>query len=93
MRILKQAIIFSLIIHILFLIGLYSYYKYLLYKLSQESGFFPESGAISLWISFDGFFSNNIRIEILCWLPVTFVVFTLLFISIKSIWTFVRRKG
>lgn len=88
MKTLKQAIIFSLVIHTLTLIGLYSYYKYLLYKISQDFG---ESGTPSLWISFDGFFSDNIRIELLCWLPITFVVFTVLFIGIKSIWNLVRK--
>ena len=88
MKPLRQAIIFSLVIHILFLIGLFTYYKYLLYKLSQEFG---ESGTTSLWISFDGFFSDNIKIEMLCWFPITFVILTASFLGIKSIWNLVRK--
>jgi H+/Cl- antiporter ClcA len=84
---LKQSIIFSLVIHILILIGLFTYYKYLLYKLSEEFG---ESGTPNLWISFDGFFSDNIKIEMLCWFPITFVVLTASFLGIKSIWNLVR---
>jgi H+/Cl- antiporter ClcA len=84
---LKQSIIFSLVIHILILIGLFAYYKYFLYKLSEEFG---ESGTPSLWISFDGFFSDNIKIEMLCWFPITFVVLTASFLGIKSIWNLVR---
>lgn len=91
MKTLKQAVIFSLVIHTLFLIGVYSYYKYLLYKLSQESGFFPESGTFSLWISFDGFFSDNIKIEMLCWFPITFMILTVSFVGIKSIWNLVKK--
>jgi uncharacterized membrane protein SpoIIM required for sporulation len=91
LKTLKQAIIFSLVIHILFLIGLFTYYKYLLYKLSQEFGPYQESGTTSLWISFDGFFSDNIKIEMLCWFPITFVILTASFLGIKSIWNIVRK--
>jgi hypothetical protein len=90
MKTVKQAIIFSIVIHILILIGLYLYYKYLLYKFSRELGFSEESG-MTLYLSFDGFFSNNIKIEMLCWFPITFVILTLSFVAIKSIWTFVRK--
>jgi len=79
MRNLKNAIIFSLVIHILFLSGMYAYTEYLLYKL----------GVNTLYISsFDGFFSDNITIEILCWLPITFV----LFMAFKYLWTLWRGQ-
>jgi hypothetical protein len=90
MKTIKEAIIFSIIIHILILIGLYSYYKYLMYKLSQEFGFSQDSG-MTLWISFDGFFSDNIKIELLCWFPITFAILTVSFVAIKSIWKSARK--
>jgi hypothetical protein len=82
MRNLKHAIIFSLVIHILVLGGIYAYTEYLLYKL----------GANTLYISFDGFFSDNITIEILCWLPITFVLLMVLFMAFKYLWTLWRGQ-
>jgi hypothetical protein len=81
MRILKHAIIFSFVVHILFLVGIYTLQEYLVYK-----------SGMTLYISYDGFFSDNIKIEILCWLPITFVLCTVLFMIIKNLWTLGRTR-